>query len=411
MDYRDVKKHGKRVLLESGNKPGKYGGGPSFEKYDYPLDGEAEYIDAENPSAKTKKQLDTVGIDFTDETRGGSYLYVDNTPSYAKVRKKGLEVMPLKDSLKKYEWLKDYYWKGIPPTLDMYTAKAYSENVNGAFIRAKKGEKVQAPAQLCMLINKNQNLQIGHTIIIAEEDAEINVISACSTNGGVDDSFHIEIVEMFAAKNARINFTMIHNWDMKSVVRPRGMIHLAEGAHFTNNYVLLKPSHNVQLAPTTFMEGKNCSASYQNILASYKESNIDVGGAVQMPYDNCRADLFTKSLAFGGRSILRGNIVGRGTDQWGNINCKTLILNPEANVQAIPYIETNRREVEMIHEASVGKLDETKVEYLQTKGLTRPEAIQLLSSSFLMEASKNFPLNIKAQVAGWIEDIDAYAKN
>jgi len=408
MDLRNVQKNKKKVMDSAKDKDPKYGGSVPYIDYEMT----EQDTSWEDPVAeKNKKSFSQVGIDYTDESRGGSFLYVDNSPSYSESKIKGLEVDTLKDALKKHDWMKNYYWKGIPPTLDMYTAKAYSEDVGGVVIRSKSGYNVTSPMQSCMLISKNKNLQIGHTIIIAEENSSVDVISACRTAPSVSDAFHIEIVEMFAAKNAHIKFTMIHNWDNKSIVRPRGIVHLQEGASFENNYILLRPAYDVQLGPTTFMHGANSQASYQNILTSYKGSKLDVGGTVHMPYPNCTTDLRTKSIAYGGDMILRGSINSGADNQFGNIDCKTLVLGDEAKVEAIPSIHSETKNVEMTHEASIGRLDKNKVDYLRSRGISEERAVDLISSSFLIDASKDLPISIRAQISGWVDNISKYAKN
>ncbi|RLI95197.1 MAG: hypothetical protein DRO92_02090, partial [Candidatus Altiarchaeales archaeon] len=65
-----------------------------------------------------------VGIDSNEIKRSGTYLYIDNSVVLSKINEyfKGkLEIMDTKDALKRYPWLRDYYWKLIDVDEDKYT--------------------------------------------------------------------------------------------------------------------------------------------------------------------------------------------------------------------------------------------------------------------------------------------------
>lgn len=62
-----------------------------------------------------------------------------------------------------------------------------------------------------------------------------------------------------------------------------------------------------------------------------------------------------------------------------------LLLSPQAVAHAIPNLEIHTDAVKCSHAATISPLPEPQLHYLQTRGLTRTQAEDLLISGFLLE--------------------------
>jgi hypothetical protein len=125
------------------------------------------------------------------------------------------------DALKKYGWLKNYWWKAVSVTADEYTMLTEEKGFNGYFIRALPGVKTIFPLQACLFIGEDQLAQNVHNIIITEENSELHIITGCTVAPYVKSALHVGVSEFFVGKNAKISFTMIHSWSKDVDVRPR----------------------------------------------------------------------------------------------------------------------------------------------------------------------------------------------
>lgn len=76
------------------------------------------------------------------------------------------------------------------------------------------------PIQACLYMDQDNIQQNVHNIIIAEEGAELHIISGCATSPHLKKGLHVGISEFFVKKNAKLSFTMIHNWSEGVAVRP-----------------------------------------------------------------------------------------------------------------------------------------------------------------------------------------------
>lgn len=62
---------------------------------------------------------------------------------------------------------------------------------------------------------------------------------------------------------------------------------------------------------------------------------------------------------------------------------KVLLLGERAIVNVTPQLEIESNEVKASHAASIGRVDEEQLFYLMSRGLSRPEAIELIVKAFL----------------------------
>jgi hypothetical protein len=299
--------------------------------------------------------------------------------------------MPMNEALKKYDGsdgglnLQDYMWKAVQPDKDKYTAEAaLHEFIQGYFIYARKGQKTVFPLQSCLYINIPGMKQVVHNIIIAEEDAQLDIITGCTTHKSVKKALHLGISEFYAGKNAKISFTMIHNWKDETDVRPRSGMILEDGAKFSNFYIVMSAVKSLQMAPFVQCRGKNSSYYGQTLVYGKQESQFDLGTKVLLTGEGSNAQVISRVIAVDNAHVIsRGQITGDGLDVHGHISCSALLLSPHARVDSIPEIDALNPEVALTHEASVGKISPDHIEYMMSRGLTEDEARNLIIRGFL----------------------------
>nr|MBP9944600.1 SufD family Fe-S cluster assembly protein [Desulfomicrobium sp.] len=143
----------------------------------------ADLPDFSSLSAESKHELRMVGVDVDAASeRAGTFLQFDHSTVHCKSSGKGVEVLGIRQALKKYDGLPEYFWKAMDPDKDDFTRAASTEELHGGyFIRTEKGAKVTEPVQTCLFI-KGQNVgQNVHNIVVVEEDSEVHIITGCAT--------------------------------------------------------------------------------------------------------------------------------------------------------------------------------------------------------------------------------------
>ena len=159
-----------------------------------------------------QKQLIMAGLDVTEKERGGTYFQKDTEVIHCHSQQDGIEVIPIRKALEHHDWIRDYYWKLAAVDADKYTAAAELGLHDGYVIRSLPGSKSIYPVQACLYLDKDGLQQNVHNIIIAEEDSELHIITGCATSPHMKRGVHVGISEFYVKKNAKLTFTMIHNW-------------------------------------------------------------------------------------------------------------------------------------------------------------------------------------------------------
>ncbi|MBW1978421.1 MAG: SufD family Fe-S cluster assembly protein [Deltaproteobacteria bacterium] len=352
-----------------------------------------------------QQRLIMAGLDVQEKERGGTFFQKDTSVIHCHSQQEGIEVLPIRKALEEHEWIKDYYWKLVAVDTDKYTAAAELGLHDGYVIRALPGSKSIYPVQACLYLDKEGLEQNVHNIIVAEEGAELHVITGCVTSAHIKKGIHVGVSEFFVKKNAKLSFTMIHNWAEEMAVRPRSVGMVEEGGLFLNNYICMKPVRSLQMYPTTYLEGKDAVARFYSIIVGSPGSEYDLGGRIYLRNPGNRAEIVTRTISNGGSIIARGHLVGEVPEIKAHLECRGLLLKG-GTIHAIPELEGRSEGVEMSHEAAVGKIAQEEITYLMSRGLTEDEATSTIVRGFLSVDIPGLPPELKAEIDKAIEESD-----
>lgn len=368
---------------------------------------EKEYPkDLQSVNHRQSELLLQAGIDLSQKDRLGTFLQMDHNVIHAASNKEGLEVMSITDALKKYDWLWDYYWKNVAVDTDKFTAYAQLNPFHGYFIRALPGVKASFPIQACLFLKSKRLIQSVHNIVIAEEGSDLQILTGCATESYGEKGLHIGISEFYIKKNAKLTFTMVHNWREDVDVRPRSATTVDEGGTFLSNYICLKPVKNVQMYPKATLVGDNSLARFNSILYAHPGSNMDIGSKVILAGKNSKAEIIARAIAHNGNIINRGYLKGEVQPIKAHLECRGLILGPKGNMYAIPELEGCTEGVDMSHEAAVGKISRDEVEYLMARGLSMDEAQAAIVRGFLDVSIMGLPEALNKEVNKAIDNCE-----
>lgn len=350
-------------------------------------------------SPEDKARMLEVGVVLDKEHQeSGTFIQMDNTPVHACTAQKGVEVMTIRQGLEKYAWLSDYLWKAVGKDSDKYTAHVEAKQGNGYFIRVLPGVKTEYPVQSCLYMTKGESVQDVHNIIVAEEGAELHIITGCTSSVGKEGGVHLGVSEFYIKKGARVTFTMIHRWDPEVMVRPRTGVIVEEDGLFLSNYVLLKPVRSLQMYPAAWCVGKNATARFNSILIATPGSEMDVGSKVFLNAEGARTEIISRAITTGGNITARGYIEGNAPEVKGHLECRGLILDGGGIIYAVPELKGAVPGIDLSHEAAVGKIAEEEVEYLMARGLNRAEATAIIVRGFLRVDIEGLPPVLSAEI-------------
>ena len=276
--------------------------GPDIDLSRYASQAE-EYppMDLTSLSKSEQELLALAGIDAAGNNRSGTFVQIDHSVVCSRVSQEGLEVLSTDVALKKYSWLRDYWWKTVLVDADKYTSQAELQWTKGYFLRALPGVKSIFPLQACLYLSQDAIAQNVHNIIIVEAGAELHVITGCAVKPQVRSGLHVGVSEFYVKEGGKLTFTMIHNWNEATAVRPRSAAIVEKDGLFLSNYICLQPVESLQMYPTAYLEGENAVVRFNSILFATSKSLLDVGARVYLRKPDSRAEILSRAVTQGGK--------------------------------------------------------------------------------------------------------------
>ena len=355
-------------------------------------------------TSEERQHLLKAGIELTDEEHAGTFLQADAKVVHCRVNQPGVEVLPITEAVRRYDWVSDYLWRLVAVDADKYTARAELELDNGYFTRALPGVRLAQPVESCLYLRTDLFAQYIHNLVIVEPGAQLHIITGCTTHPSVRSGLHVGVSEFYVRAGGQLTFTMIHNWAEDVHVRPRTGVWVEEGGCYISNYILLKPVKTVQTYPTVTLAGPGAVARLNSILIAHPGSELDIGGRVILQAPQTRAEVIARSLTIGGKCISRGHLIGQAPEIKAHLECRGLILSPTGIIYAIPELEGRVAGVDMSHEAAVGKIAAEEVEYLMARGLDEDEAVSTIVRGFLKVKIEGLPAALEEEMERAIQE-------
>jgi Fe-S cluster assembly scaffold protein SufB len=130
---------------------------------------------------------------------------------------------------------------------------------------------------------------------------------------------------------------------------------------------------------------------------------MDIGARVFLKAKGARSEIISRAITTGGKIIARGHIIGEVPGIKAHLECNGLILSDEGIIHAVPELEGYRQEVDLSHEAAVGKIAQEEVEYLMARGLSQEEATATIVRGFLNVKIEGLPAELKKEMDRAVE--------
>lgn len=345
-----------------------------------------------------KKYLAGVKAQFESEVVYGS-LQED-------LAKKGVIFTDTDSAVREHgDLVREYFGTIIPPEDNKFAALNSAVWSGGSFIYVPKGVKIEFPLQAYFRINAESMGQFERTLILVDEGAEVHYVEGCTAPMYSTESLHSAVVEVIVRRGARARYTTIQNWanNIYNLVTKRAVAYgdsLMEwidgnlGSHLTMKY------------PAVYMMEPGARGEILSIAFASKGQHQDAGAKVVHCAPHTKSRIISKSISKnGGRSSYRGlcKVQDGAVGSKSNVVCDALILDPQSRSDTYPYIEVEEQDVQVEHEASVSRIGEEQLFYLQSRGLTEAEASSMIVSGFIEPLVKELPMEYAVEMNRLIE--------
>lgn len=359
-----------------------------------------------------KNTFDKLGIPEAEkEALSGVGAQYDSDIVYHNLKKKwddlGVIFENMDVALQEHpELVKKYFMTQCVPSHDHKFAALHAAVWSGGtFIYVPKNVKIDLPLQAYFRMNAKSGGQFEHTLIIADEGAEVHYIEGCSAPRYNINSLHAGCVEIFVHKNARVRYSSIENWskDTYNLNTKRALVDENATIEWVNGNM---GSGTTMLYPSSILRGRGARSDSLGIAFAGPGQNQDTGAKAIHVAPNTSSHIVSKSISVnGGVNTFRGLI--HITPAAENVNaamvCDALLIGKHAVANTIPELKIKNEQVNVAHEARVGKIGEEEIFFLQSRGLSEVEATRVVVSGFIEPIIKALPVEYALELNKLIE--------
>ena len=313
----------------------------------------------------------------------------------------GVIFVDMDTGLREHEDLVRQYFATIIPAADnKFAALNSAVWSGGSFVYVPKGVNVDIPLQAYFRINTENMGQFERTLIIVEEGATMHYVEGCTAPIYSSNSLHSAVVEIIVKKNARCRYTTIQNWstDVYNLVTKRAIAQENATMEWIDGNLGSKVTMKY---PAVYMMGPKAHGEILSIAFAGKGQHQDAGAKVVHGAPYTSSKIVSKSISKnGGRASYRGLLkVAKGAHHSKSmVVCDALLLDEISRSDTYPYIEVEEENVSVGHEASVSKIGEEQLFYLQSRGIGVDEASAMIVGGFIEPLVKELPMEYAVEM-------------
>ena len=345
------------------------------------------------PEAEKESMLSGVGAQYDSE------VVYHSIQKY--LSDQGVIYTDFETGLKEYpEIVKKYFSKCITPSLHKYAALHYAVWSGGSFVYVPKGVNVDIPLQSYFRLNAPGAGQFEHTLIIIEDGAYCHFIEGCSAPKYNVINLHAGAVELFVGEGATLRYSTIENWSRnmynlntkRAIVEKDGKIEWVSGSF---------GSKVSMLYPASILVGENASSEFTGISFAGEGQNLDTGAQVVHAAPHTTSTVNTKSISkSGGVAIYRGlvEIKENAVGAKNSTSCESLMLDNKSRSDTIPTIKIENNDIDIGHEAKIGRISDSVIFYLMSRGISEQEAKEMVVRGFAEPIAKELPMEYAVEM-------------
>ena len=310
----------------------------------------------------------------------------NNTIVHINIPEKYADKVVIKDifSAMNDDHIKDSFMSVVDYAESKVTAVHYTLLNAGLFIDVKDNAVIEEPLQYIVITDKEQSL-FNHVTIQVGNNAKFNFIENFVNNQKDDKAPFSLVSEVVAHDGAKVNYSSITNQpgQKRGTILRRGLTYKDS---LINWNVAAMDEADVYHDNTTNILGDGSEANLKIVTLGVKEQKTYFNSEVVNQGLSSKGDILQHGVLLDRSHIVFngvGFIVKGATGSNAYQSSRMLTLSSEAKADANPMLLIDENDVMAGHGASLGRIDEEQLYYLQSRGLTRKESSILLVHGFL----------------------------
>ena len=356
-----------------------------------------------------KNTFDSLGVIDAEKKylKGVSNQYESEVIYHNMENSDGIIFLSTDEALKEYpEIFEKYFNNLVKYDENKYTALNSALWSGGSFIYIPPYTNVDRPLQSYFRIDTKNLGQFERTIIILDHDSSLHYIEGCTAKNYSTTSLHAGVVEIYVGKNSKCKYSTIQNWskDVYNLVTKRAIVEENGFMQWVDGNI---GSGITMKYPSCILKGDNASASSISIAYAKNNQYLDAGAKMIHLGKNTKSTIISKSIAsLKGRSDYRGTvkIAKEAVGSFATIKCDNIILDEKSSSNTYPKNIVLNNSSTLEHEATISKINEEKLFYLKSLGISEDNAKDLYVLGFMSDFKKSLPMEYAVELNRLIKE-------
>jgi len=354
--------------------------------------------DSETSDLNTKTAVDLVIDSISIETSFQRELF-----------KHGVIFLNLSSSVKNFPDLISSFLGSVISNRDNYYAALNSAVFSeGSFVYIPKN--LVCPLDLSTYFRINGNIigQFERTLIIAEDNSKVSYLEGCTAPSFPTSQLHAAVVELLTFENAIIKYSTVQNWypgDKKgnggiyNFVTKRGLC-LGDFSKISWTQVETGSSLTWKY-PSVVLKGNKSAGEFYSIAITKLSQQADTGSKMIHIGNKTSSKIISKGLSLeNSKNCYRGLVYihNNSKKSRNNTQCDSILFGQSSSANTYPYIIIKDSSGWLEHEASVAKVEEEQLFFLQQRGLNIDESLNLILGGFCKDVVEELPFEFLTEV-------------
>jgi Fe-S cluster assembly protein SufD len=318
--------------------------------------------------------------------RGASTVHVELAPELAE---QGVVVSSLEDAIDSHpELVGEWYGRRVSHDEGKFAAANAAFWTGGAFVYVPRGVKVERPIQVAYVIDEGGTAQYARTLVVVDELAECVVREYCLGGPIEGQALHAGAFELFARPGSNVRLAHYQDWGPGEVYDiSTKRVEIGRDAHVSWVPIHLGGHMTKQTLDIVTAE-QGSDMRHTGLYFTERDEHLDLFTTDRHEQGHTTGDTVWKgALAGESRASYEGliEIVPHAQESHTYLQTHSMLLSPKAKADAIPSLIVKTDNVSASHGGTVGELDEELLFYMQTRGVSRREAVRILVEGYFEE--------------------------
>jgi Fe-S cluster assembly protein SufD len=352
--------------------------------------------------------------------RGATVVHCELRPELAE---QGVILCPLEEAARDHrELFERYYLRRL--TYDRHKLEAARAALwsGGAFLYVPPGVPVSDPFQIAYTIDEPGTAQYAHTLAVGGAGSDFRLREYDLAADFEGQALHAGGFELYLEDGARCRLAHVQDWGAGDVYDVSTSVVIVGRDAYCHWLPALLGGHLTRQHLELAVSEPGGDMAFRGLFFTEADEHLDLFGVDLHETGPSGGDVHWRGAATGhGRASFEGLIqIQPGAQQSHTyLQIHSMMLSPDAKVDAIPSVLVAADDVSASHGGTVGELDESMIFYMGSRGLTRPQAVRVIVEGFFEPLivqldDEQLEAVIRERIAGKLAaaeaDIEAYAR-